>query len=401
MTGLTLSLLIVFLASTDAFLPRSCHNLSPKQGVAGKESSRRTETRTMSAATSKAVWRFQKPLTTTCRVVFAGPHFQAGLPQTQRVLATKGLLEQVELIHAPTRQELLTAVPSAHVALPFMERFDAAVFDAATANENENLRLVMQFGVGLEGVDVESATAKGVAVSNIPAQKTLNAEATAEHAVFLAMSLLRNAYDLPRRFDAKELGGLPIPRTVHGKRVTVVGYGAVGSTVARYLTALGAQVTVVRRRPWSAEDNNDDSSIQQAQSLAEALPTTDLAILACPATPETLHMVNDDTLALLPEGALLVNIGRGPLVEHGAILRALDSGRVGGFASDVGVGHPDKPSEPWDPSDPLSRHPRALFTPHVGGYSDSSYQLMSEALVRAIECVIRGEPPPIWVNKES
>jgi phosphoglycerate dehydrogenase-like enzyme len=356
----------------------------------------------MSAATSKAVWRFQKPLTTTCRIVFAGPHFQAGLTQARRVLARKGLLEQVELIHAQTRQELLTAIPTAHVALPFMERFDDAVFEAAVANENETLRLVMQFGVGLEGVDVESATEKGIAVSNIPAQKTLNAEATAEHGVFLAMSLLRYAHDLPRRFDAKELGGLPIPRTLFGKRVTVVGYGAVGSTLAKYLTELGAHVTVVRRRPWSTEDNNDDSgSIQRAHSLAEALPTTDLVILACPATPETLHMMNDDTLALLPEGALIVNIGRGPLVEHGAILRALDSGQVGGFASDVGVGHPDKPSEPWDPSDALSRHPRTLFTPHIGGYSDASYEHMSEAVVRAIECVIRGESPPVWVNKES
>jgi phosphoglycerate dehydrogenase-like enzyme len=355
----------------------------------------------MSVATAKTVWRFQKPLTTTCRVVFAGPHFQAGLPQARKVLAAKGLLEQVELIHAPTRQELLAAVPTAHVALPFMERFDAAVFEAAVAIDNENLRLVMQFGVGLEGVDVQRATEKGIAVSNIPAQNTLNAEATAEHGVFLAMSLLRHAHDLPRRFDAKELGGLPIPRTLYGKRVTVVGYGAVGSTLARYLTALGSHVTVVRRRPWSAEDNNDDSSIQRAASLVKALPTTDLVILACPATPETLHMMNDNTLALLPEGALVVNIGRGPLVEHGAILRALDSEQVGGFASDVGVGHPDKPSEPWDPSDPLSRHPRALFTPHIGGYSDASYEHMSEALVRAIECVIRGEPPPVWVNEES
>jgi lactate dehydrogenase-like 2-hydroxyacid dehydrogenase len=221
----------------------------------------------MSAATSKAVWRFQKPLTTTCRIVFAGPHFQAGLTQARRVLARKGLLEQVELIHAQTRQELLTAIPTAHVALPFMERFDDAVFEAAVANENETLRLVMQFGVGLEGVDVESATTKGIAVSNIPAQETLNAEATAEHGVFLAMSLLRHAHDLPRRFDAKELGGLPIPRTIYGKRVTVVGYGAVGSTLARYLTALGAHVTVVRRRPWSLKTITTTVAVSSEQSL--------------------------------------------------------------------------------------------------------------------------------------
>jgi phosphoglycerate dehydrogenase-like enzyme len=342
--------------------------------------------------------------------VFAGPHFQAGLTLSQQLLADKGLLDDsnqvVELIHAPTRHELMAVAPTAHMVLPFMERLDAAFFQAASATNtnnannkiNDNLRLVMQFGVGLEGVDVKKATEQGICVSNIPAVRSLNAEATAEHALFLAMSLLRYAHDLPRRFRAKDLGGLPIPRTLHGKRVTVVGYGAVGSTLARYLAALGALVTAVRRRPWSAEDQDQ---IQRARSLAEALPTTDLLILACPATPQTLHMMNDDTLALLPEGALVINVGRGPLVEHGAILRALESGHIGGFASDVGVGHPEKPSEPWDPLDPLSLHPRALFTPHVGGYCDSSYRNMSKAVVRAIECMIRGEPPPVWVNKQG
>jgi len=72
---------------------------------------------------------------------------------------------------------------------------------------------------------------------------------------------------------------------------------------------------------------------------------------------------------------------------------------VGGFGSDVGVGHQAKPSEPWDPEDILSKHPNALFTPHVGGYSDYSYGLMVLSVADAIECVMEGKPPKkAWVN---
>jgi phosphoglycerate dehydrogenase-like enzyme len=135
--------------------------------------------------------------------------------------------------------------------------------------------------------------------------------------------------------------------------------------------------------------------------LEVALPTTDLLILACIMTPETFHLLNDTTISLLPRGALVVNVGRGPLVEHGAILRALQSGHVGGFASDVGVGHPTKPSEPWDPKDELSLLENTLFTPHVAGYSDYAYTIMANTIVDAIESVIAGSPPPVWVNRDN
>jgi phosphoglycerate dehydrogenase-like enzyme len=83
------------------------------------------------------------------------------------------------------------------------------------------------------------------------------------------------------------------------------------------------------------------------------------------------------------------------------MLDALTSGTIGGFASDVGIGgHPtNKPSEPWDPHDELSQFPNVLFTPHVGGYTDYSYSIMAKKVVDSIEHIIRGEPPPVWVNK--
>lgn len=305
------------------------------------------------------------------------------------------MLSLVELIHVVNAESILAAAPTVHVALPFMERLTVDWIQAAP-----DLRLIMQFGVGLEGVDVEAASRNDVAVSNIPATDSGNAQATAEHALFLSMSLLRHAYDLQRRFAARELGGLPLPRTVRGKRVTVVGYGAVGTILCNYLSVLGADVSVVRQRPWPTENPND-GGINRVSSLKEALPDTDLLILACPLTPETTGLVNDETLALLPRDALVVNVGRGPLVEHSAILKALESNHIGGYASDVGVGHPTKPSEPWDPNDELTLHEKTLFTPHVGGYCDSAYGKMSASIVDAIGCILRGEPPPVWVNRDA
>jgi lactate dehydrogenase-like 2-hydroxyacid dehydrogenase len=289
-----------------------------------------------------------------------------------------------------------------------MEHFSSDFFHPTTT---PNLRLAIQFGVGLERVDVAAATKEGIAISNIPADGTGNAEATSEHAMFLTMSLLRYATtDLNRRFQNQELGGLPAPRTVYRKNVTVVGFGSVGKVLTRYLIHMGAHVTVVRNRSWESITADEDSSGchdtqlltekgSKASSLDEALPTTDVLILAVTMTPETLHLMNHETISLLPRGALIVNVGRGPLVEYGAIRAALTSGAVGGFASDVGVGgHPTAPSEPWDPKDELSQLENTLFTPHVGGYTDYSYDKMANKIVDAIECVMRGDPPPVWVN---
>jgi phosphoglycerate dehydrogenase-like enzyme len=393
----------------------------------------------------KISWRFlDGPLTDRVNVVFAGPHFHAGFPSVQQELNRRrglcqheygrqeqevtaihkhnniDILSKIRLIHSPTREQLLDAASSAHVALPFMEKFSSDFFHPTTT---PNLRLAIQYGVGLEGMDLHAATNAGIAVSNIPADGTGNAQATSEHALFLAISLLR--YDaqneFSRRFQERSLGGLPIPRTLYQKRVTVVGFGAVGSCLTNYLVTMGADVTVVRRRPWEMAIadtvdsinkkgvNNQDKSyaplfaldrIRKLNSLSEALPETQVLFLACPLTPETLHCINKETIALLPKGALVINIARGGLVEYEAMLEALLSGSVGGFASDVGIGHPTKPSEPWDPEDEICSLPNVLFTPHVGGYSDVAYGIMASKIVDAIEHIVRGEPPPVWVNKQ-
>eukprot|EP00977_Amphora_coffeiformis_P001454 scaffold294_cov221-Amphora_coffeaeformis.AAC.10 len=296
---------------------------------------------------------------------------------------------------------MMQLAPQVHVALPFMERFDRDFLRAA-----DNLRLVQQFGVGLEGVDMVTASDLHICVSNVPAAGTGNAQATAEHAMYLAIALLRRApHDLPHRFQREILGGLPPPKTLYGQNVTVVGFGNVGQQICRYAHVMGAHVTAVRRGPWEEESESleDSTSFLKRKSncLEDVLPTTNVLILACPVTADTKYLMNQTTLALLPPDALLVNVGRGPLVHYTALVQALEGGRLGGFASDVGVGHDEKPSEPWDPQDPINRLPNVLFTPHVGGYSELSYQRMTEVVVDHIECILHQKSPPIWVNAPS
>ena len=363
-------------------------------------------------------WRFQEegPIDKDdeVRVIFAGAHFHAALPTLQAELdrrkasvasESKTKTSNIRLVHTPTKEKLYEKGPTADIAIPFMEAFPKDFF---APDITPKLRLVVQFGVGLEGVDVKEATERGIAVSNVPAEGTGNAQATSEHAVYLAISLLRGfpTEDYLSRFPNRSLGGLPIPKTLYQKKVTVLGYGAVGSCLAKYLSALGAKVTVVRKTPWEATKNIDDGifPIYKADSLDDVLPETDVLFLACTLTKETKSLINESTIALLPKGALVVNIARGALVDHSSMLSALKSGQIGGFASDVGIGHPTKPSEPWDPNDEicnLGPNANVLFTPHVGGYCDASYSIMVQKIADSIEHIARGEAPPIWVNKPT
>jgi lactate dehydrogenase-like 2-hydroxyacid dehydrogenase len=326
-----------------------------------------------------------------------------------------------------------------------MERFDGEFFEQASSNSS--LLLIQQFGVGLEGVDIGAATRLGIAVCNIPAHLCYNAQATAEHALLLTMMLLRGTHHrLPRQFAQRQLGGgwcssddsssvgIFMPQTLFLQRVTVVGYGAVGSTLCRYLSLLGAHVTAVRRS-WdsynSSDHTNDDSNkavhdvhddstrtrIKQSTNLDDELPTTDILILCCTLNDATHHLMNEHRLnVLLPKGALVINVGRGPLVEYNAIYRAIRSEHVAGFASDVGVGSTGSgmdgrwgtndykttkaAAEPWDPHDALSLHDNTIFTPHVGGNCHVVVENMAKIVVDNLERILLHElPPHHWVNR--
>ncbi|RYH05134.1 hypothetical protein EON65_45585, partial [archaeon] len=172
------------------------------------------------------------------QVVFCGTHFPAGFEYTKQFLGE--ITSEIEVIQS-NNETFFELIKTAHVLIPFMTPITESIISAAN-----NLRLVIQFGVGLEGVDIPAATRKGVLVGKIPSANTGNAQSCAEHAIFLALALLRDFHGLQQSIQQQRLG-YPMGRTLFASRVAVVGYGGIGRALVPRLLAFQANVTVVRR----------------------------------------------------------------------------------------------------------------------------------------------------------
>jgi phosphoglycerate dehydrogenase-like enzyme len=156
-------------------------------------------------------------------------------------------------------------------------------------------------------------------------------------------------------------------RETQDARVLVVGAGGIGSAVARRFQALGCRCVGIRRRPELGLPEGF-SRIEGPESLDEELPVADVVVLSAPLTAESRHLLDSARLALLPEGAIVVNVARGALLDEEALVGVLDSGRVRGAVLDVFS------KEPLPLDSPLWRHPHVLVTPHVSGVSPRHWE---------------------------
>ncbi len=237
-----------------------------------------------------------------------------------------------------------------------------------------NLRVIGRCGVGLDNVDVSAATEAGVAVINAPGSPTIT---TAEHTIMLMLALTRQLYpqveavksddwEIRARVDADECAG---------KTLGVVGLGAIGRRVAEVAMALGMEVVAYNR---TNRDGTEDGTSVRRLPFAELLAESDIVSLHVASTPETRGLIGRAELATMKPGALLVNAARGALVDVEALLEALDSGRLAGYAAD-GVD-----SEPPAPGDRLIHHARAIITPHSAALTASTYRRMCLRTVRNV-----------------
>ncbi|MGV9355414.1 NAD(P)-dependent oxidoreductase [Streptomyces misionensis] len=208
----------------------------------------------------------------------------------------------------------------------------------------------------------------------------VHAEATAELGVTL---LLASARGVPRFAEAQRnrTWAPAVHTTLRGKRVLVVGYGAVGSAVARRLEPFGCEVV---RSARTARTGGDGAVVHGATDLPALLPTVDAVVLCTPLTEQTRGMLDGSRLALLRDGAILVNIGRGELVDTGALTREVTSGRL---RAALDVSDP----EPLPHGHPLWAEPEALLTPHVGAFTDAFTDDSVTFLVRQLHRYARGE----------
>jgi phosphoglycerate dehydrogenase-like enzyme len=268
----------------------------------------------------------------------------------------------------------------ADVVVPVMERVDAALMDRARP------RLIQQFGAGLEGVDFAAAAARGIPVANVPAGLTGNADGVAELAIMDLLALLRNL-DAAREAVRERRLGEPIGRSLQGLNVTVLGVGAIGARVARLLNGFGATVIGVGRRPAATFDpavmaNFDE--YHQTGELTLALSRSDALVVCVPLNGETRGLVGEQELRALHRGAILVNVGRGAIVDHDALIAALDDGQLAGAGLDVYW------NEPPDPDDPIFAR-NVLATPHIGGVTEMSYRATAREIAANVERLRGGE----------
>ena len=265
---------------------------------------------------------------------------------------------------------------------------------AALMDKLPKLKLIHSQGVAYDKIDCAAAKERGVWVCN---NAGVNAAAVAEHAVLLMLAALRRLVPSQEAVFAGEQivfknscfsDALP---ELLGKKVGILGYGAIGRELAKRLAAFGCEIfynDVVRAR--------DETGVRFLEREA-LLKTCDIVTLHVPVLPATRGMMNAETLALLKPGAMLVNTARGALVDDLAVRAALESGALGAYAADTLDPEPVTADNPLLSLSPAARA-RVLFTPHVAGLTVGSFRRTYQNVWRNVAAVEDGKRPGFVVN---
>lgn len=285
----------------------------------------------------------------------------------------------VQLVHKPGMSEAELA--------GMVGEFDGLIVRSGvqvTAKVLENagrLKGVARAGVGVDNIDLEAATAKGVLVMNSAEASTIT---TAEHAFALMMALARRigpAYKTMAEggWDRNKFQGVQLA----GKTLGVIGLGRIGRTVAERALAFGMKV--IAYDPFYNAPTALDGQVKMYGQLTELLPHVDIITLHLPLNEQTKGLLNGDTIGLCRKGVMIINAARGGIVDEGALVEAVKSGQCGGAALDVFE------TEPPAKDSPLRGNPRILVTPHLGANTVEAQKAVSVDAAIALLAYLRGE----------
>lgn len=245
-------------------------------------------------------------------------------------------------------------------------------------------RIVSRLGIGLDNIDVESCTRRGIVVTNVP---DYCVREVAEHALALIFALGRRItdYHLAIRDGRYGLEGHPLPARIESQTLGIVGWGNIGRLLGEKAAALGMRVLVHTPRPAP----NDQATFV---SLPELLQQSDYVSLHAPLNQSTRHLIGAPQLAGMKPTAFLVNTARGGLVDHEALGVALRERQLAGAALDVQDPEPpDLQQAPWN-------DPRVLITPHAGFLSPQSLEELRHRAARQVADLLGGKQPECVVN---
>ena len=298
-----------------------------------------------------------------------------------RVLACDGIHEDglAEMRDAGWTVEVSDPIKDPAVLAKKLEGVDALLVRSATSVTAESianatqLKVIGRAGAGVDTIDVDAATARGIAVMNAPDGNTL---AAAEHAISLLFALARH---IPKADAGMKAGQWPKAGLtgfeLEGKKLGVIGLGRIGATVARKAQGIGMDVAAYD--PFLPAGAAGRSSVPM-KSLEELLAKADIITLHIPRTKETTNLLNEARLRSMKKGAYLINAARGGLVDEDALLKLLDEGHLAGAALDTFV------TEPLPADSKLRANPKLILTPHLGASTSEAQQAVSTILARQI-----------------
>lgn len=259
------------------------------------------------------------------------------------------------------------------------------VISAQAFAENPQLKLVAVTATGVNNVDVEAAKQNGTAVCNIRAYGN---ESVAEHAFMMMITLMRNLPAYQRDVAAGLWENSPFfchlgapMRDLNGKTLAIFGRGNIGKTLATYAQAFKMNVVF-------AEHKNAQSIRDSYVSFDEAIRSADVVSLNCPLTPQTANMIGEAELQQMKPGAILINCGRGGLVDEAALVAALKYGQIGGAGFDVLTQEPPRDGNPLL----KARLPNLIVTPHIAWASQEAANRLFDILLDNINRFVAGNP---------
>ncbi len=244
--------------------------------------------------------------------------------------------------------------------------------NAALLEQAPRLRAIGRAGTGVDNVDLDAATRKGIVVMNTPGG---NSVSVAEHAMGLILALARRIPEADSlmkggKWEKKKLKGTEL----RSKTLGLVGFGNIGREISRLAEAFG--MTVLACDPYVSSCAADEQGIKLVP-LEDLLRSSDFISLHAAATPETKHLLNAKTLALVKPGARIVNCARGELIKEEDLLAALQSGQVGGAGLDVFETEPPKDTR-------LVNHPNVVATPHIAGSTEEAQEIVGIRIAEQI-----------------
>jgi glyoxylate reductase len=302
--------------------------------------------------------------------------------------AARPLIEAgAEIVMAPRpgplpEGELRRCLEGCDAVIASSDPFTRAVLEASP-----RLCLIARWGVGVDSVDLEAATAMGVAVANTPGVTT---EAVADYTFAMLLALARRlcpARELMAAGGWGEFRGVDVYR----KSLGIVGFGAIGRAVARRAT--GFSMSLLAYDPGVAPETMAAAGVRPVL-LAELLAQADFVTLHAAVTPETAELIGATALRAMKPSGFLINAARGRLIDEAALLRALQEGWIAGAALDVYT------EEPLPPAHPLRGLPNCLALPHNAFNSEETAAAVNHAVAQNVLALMRGERPPGLVNTD-